>query len=325
MKEPCDAYSQCPSQDFAAPSPRLPPQPVLANSYSPCESFLILSDSPALPETKMEIDSPTPAAQVLRAQQSNLAHFLTSPDASTLGIIPDVNFRALAAQQQCAPVLCVNPADISGPGPAPAPEPSMTKCEDEDVDMVDAEAISNEAVGDNDIADAEMNDSSLQLQDEASSRTASVPPLAMSDEVLPDVPCEDDAHLVSVHTVAGDHDQQTSPSSHPRRGSQSSAESRASTIRTVSPKEPAVEKSISTPQTPIARTITKPSQISVPPRSSPQLSDSLRAETASPVSSILDPRLQDLALSTPTEGATNGPPASTSHSSVDTASPGKTY
>lgn len=224
----------------------------------------------------------------------------------------------------------VNVTHTQDPAPAPTGLPSQ---EDGDVEMVDAEAISSEPVGDVDIADAEMNDSSLQPQDEAaapiieaSSRTVSVPPLVMSDEVVPDVPCQDDAELASVHTVAGDHVQQTSPSSRSRRGSQSSAESRASTIRTASPKEPTVETSIPDPQTPISRTITKPSRISVPPRSSPHLgdADSLRADTASPVSSILDPHLQDLALSTPTEVAANGLSASTSHSSLDTTSSGKT-
>ncbi|KAI0089259.1 hypothetical protein BDY19DRAFT_944932 [Irpex rosettiformis] len=131
----CDAYSQCPSQEFAAPSP--PSLHVAPAYYSPCDNFLMLVDSPALHEIKMEVDSPALVTKEPR-MESNLYRFLTSPDASTVGIIPDVNFRALAAQQQCAPVLCVNPADISGPGPGLELPP--TKVEDEDIVMASPEA-----------------------------------------------------------------------------------------------------------------------------------------------------------------------------------------
>jgi hypothetical protein len=122
------AYSHCPGEDFIMQTRPVHSMPALSDSLT--DEFLMLVDSsPTFSESKMEIDSPA----YPNKESMYLSQMLVSPDPSTVGIIPDVNFRSIAASAQVnPPILCVNPADLTGPCPI---APPLVKVEDVDIAM----------------------------------------------------------------------------------------------------------------------------------------------------------------------------------------------
>ncbi|PSS35436.1 hypothetical protein PHLCEN_2v1591 [Hermanssonia centrifuga] len=107
---PCseDAYSAYPSIDYVAHSPSS--LDMLYVPYSPTDDALMLIHD-TTPDLGDHIRSDGFIATTPDVEA--LVHAMESPEQSMIGIIPDINMRALAAQMR-SPPLCVNPIDISG-------------------------------------------------------------------------------------------------------------------------------------------------------------------------------------------------------------------
>ncbi|KAI0347174.1 hypothetical protein BDW22DRAFT_1342041 [Trametopsis cervina] len=109
-----DAYSTCPSEDFVAHSSSS--QHMAFLSYSTADDSSMLVDSPSLSYPKMRTGSHGYMFTSSCSDRSTTSSVIELPELPSVGIIADVNYRSLAAQQ--LPVsLCVNPADLTGPGP----------------------------------------------------------------------------------------------------------------------------------------------------------------------------------------------------------------
>ncbi len=133
---PCneDAYSAYPSIDYVAHSPSS--RDILYVPYSPTDDTLML-----IHDTTPDLGDHTRSGGFI-ATSSDVDAFvqaMESPEQSMIGIIPDINMRALAAQM-ISPPLCVNPIDISGIQNSTEFQPSP----DFDGPLIDAEVKTEE-------------------------------------------------------------------------------------------------------------------------------------------------------------------------------------